>query len=204
MPMSLTLMAMFSFLSLFLMCGNRFGPLGFCDNMFGMAESEAYSTRRSNAVKKAAVVLIMFAAGGAFELLSSVLFSPWVDLMWRKPVSDWLVSLGFDRLAAYWSMVWVNLPEWCMAFLLGVLIGVLSKRYWFRNALVCGAGFILIPHILILVTLGWLPWAAFGFKVCLLMLFFDLVSIPVLLFTAWLFRRSRRKKEVGPALAAPA
>jgi hypothetical protein len=147
-------------------------------------------------MKNSVVVIVAFTVGGAFAIFNELLLPLWCDLGWRKPVSDWLVSLDFGQLAAYWGLVWINLPAWCLAFILGMLTGVASRgKNWFRNAVVCGIGFMLVPH------LYWLggghPWALFDFKIGLLTLLWNLGSVPLLLFGAWMFRRFGQKVGAG-------
>ncbi len=154
-------------------------------------------------MKNTVILFLSFLAGGAAVLLSGMLLFPlWFDLGWRKPIADWLVGLGHQRLAAYWNLVWFNLPEWCVAFVVGILLGIIIRRpRWLLTAVVCGVGFVIVPHLFILITLGVHPWMFFGFKMAAFTFLWNLAAIPLLLLGAWLGSRrggQERGKERKP------
>lgn len=120
----------------------------------------------------------------------------WVSLPLRRLVAEWLVASGHPGLGGYSSVIWLHLPTWCAALILGGLIGGLGgRKRWLTNALTCGIGFVAAPHLLILLTLeGYHPFVEFPTRIVLLTLLWDLVSMPLLLASGWLFSQLRRQE----------
>lgn len=155
------------------------------------------------------MLVIPVTAALAALLVSLVLDPLWLDLAWRKPVADALCQVGWPKLAAYWALVWINLPLWGMAVICGAAIGLAFHRgKWVVPALIAGLTLLLVPHLLTTVSLGYHPWVPFGLSVAFQALLWELVLIPLLLLAAWLMSRFGRpaQKQAGssPEPAQPA
>lgn len=154
-------------------------------------------------MKRTAFWVLLFLAGGLLALVVSMTLGYlWVSLGWRRPVVDWLLSIGFSpRVASYWSIVWIMLPDWAALVFVGAVIGRVARPgKWLRYALVVGGGFIAysligtIPYCLGLAELDG-SLARGTFWRCMAI---DLISLILVLLAAWLFSRRRGKPVVEP------
>lgn len=96
--------------------------------------------------------LLVFAcwiiAGGALGVLAStVVFSLWFDLGWRKPVANWLVARGMAQVAVYWSQAWLRLPEWLIVGLASIAAAVLVRRQLLPKITLFCISFVLAPYL---------------------------------------------------------
>ena len=136
-----------------------------------------------------------FSAGGAAVFLNDVVLFPyWLELNWRKPVQDWLLASGNETTAGYWSLLWVNLPEYVAALAFGVVIGLVAHHRWAIAAVFGSVGFILVPHLASLFVPTGHQWP---FKVAVTALLWDFVAVLLLFGGAWLGQRIRRSKSGG-------
>jgi hypothetical protein len=116
-----------------------------------------------------------------------------------------MVAIGLPHvLAAYWAMVWINMPGWIVAVGAGVVAGAMRRHSaWLRFSLLSCVAFILTPHLMQLLILGVHPWPYFGPRVAVQAFLWNAVSIPLLLLGAWLTARRKRPstpngaKEIG-------
>ncbi len=143
-------------------------------------------------MKRAIHTIAWFCCGGLVAVIGGSLLSVlWHALGWRKPVSDCLVNLGYRDLAAYWGLVWINLPDWFVALLLGVGVGRIRRGRWIAASAWVAAGFILVPHLMF-VALGPVPWSYLSAGVAIKIFAWDVVAVPLLFGGAWLGARLRR------------
>lgn len=129
---------------------------------------------------------ILFAVGAAAALVADFLLYPlWFYLGWRKPVSDWLLAIGLPAVvAAYWGMVWVNLPGWVMAIGAGLFVGTTRRHSaWVAAALLACAAFLLTPYVYML-ALGYSLGAGYGPGIAVRVLLWHSVAIPLVLLAA--------------------
>ena len=83
----------------------------------------------------------------------SMCLSPlWFQLGWDRPVNDWLISLGLGSIAGHWGMVWIYLPNWLIASLFGLAIGLCVPKRWFLASLIGGISFTFGSYPLLAVT----------------------------------------------------
>jgi hypothetical protein len=139
-----------------------------------------------------------FLAGAAGGILSAmVVFPMWDRAGWRRPVADWLARRSLAGLAAAWGLVWAALPDWGLAWLISVVLGVAFPRRWIWTAAAAAAGFLLGPHLVMLLVLGGHAWPDAGLKVAALKLLVNLLVVPPVLLGAWLGSRIRTHLEAA-------
>ena len=119
-----------------------------------------------------------------FRMLIAVEFSSiWIDLGWRKPVAEWFIAHGCGRIAGYWGVMWVNMPQLLLSFIVGLLSGLLLRSRWFLAAGVSCLGFFMIPEImgaLYMWTEGVYPLPFISTCVAIIGLLFDVANITLL------------------------
>src|SRR5687768_17529139 len=96
--------------------------------------------------------LLLFACwmivGGALGVLAStLLFSLWFDLGWRKPVADWLSARGMSRIAGYWGLAWLHLLDWLIVGLASIAAAVFVRRELLPKITLFCVSFVLAPHL---------------------------------------------------------
>ena len=139
---------------------------------------------------------VPFAVGAAAAVVADCLLSVlWFDLGWRKPVADWMIAVGMPTgIAAYWAMVWVDLPNWVAALCIGLVVGAMRRKSsWVGSALATCVGFMLTPHLLMFAA-GYHPWVAVEFSVAVKTFLWGAVSVPLIFLGAWLTFRYKRPK----------
>jgi hypothetical protein len=106
--------------------------------------------------RNAAIAACAALFGGGAAFLSDVYFFPfWFDLGWRQPVANWIMAIGLgDAIAAYWNKIWFHMPDWLIATLLGILVGLCVRKTWLVASLCCGLAFVLTRELLFLLVLG--------------------------------------------------
>jgi hypothetical protein len=87
----------------------------------------------------------------------------------------------------HWSMIWINVPMFLLAALLGALVGLLLPRRWLRYSLVCGLAFLATPQALAW-ALGVHYYQLYG---SLYISPYDIAPLPILLLVAGLGSRLR-------------
>lgn len=91
---------------------------------------------------KAKKTVIPILIGVAAALVDVWLVSNlWSSLGWRGPVADWISHHGFPRLAVWCSNLWLRLPTFVIAMVLGIVVVRLFRNRWLSSALLCAAGF---------------------------------------------------------------
>jgi len=156
-------------------------------------------------MKRVAFWVGLFLGAGLLEIVIGVTVGiAWIDLGWRKPVADWLGAQGVPGwIAGYWGLVWIKLPDWVALFVLGAVIGRMSRpKRWLRHALAVGCGFIAYPVICsisyclcLAESDGSLAVGAFWSSMA-----WDSVSLLLLVLAAWLFRRRPLSAGFAPVM----
>jgi hypothetical protein len=97
-------------------------------------------------MKRFLVFLGWAVAGGALGALSSTfLFRFWFKLGWREPVANWLAARGLGRVAGYWGLAWVYLPDWSIISLVSVVAALLVRRQLLPKITLFCVSFALVP-----------------------------------------------------------
>lgn len=150
-------------------------------------------------MRKTFLISLIFLVGSIIGLLNNFFVNFWIDLGWRRPVADWLVHLGYERLAGYWGLVWINLPIWFSALITGIILGVIiAGLNWLRTATVFAIGFVLTPELIAYTLMPYDLWLVRGFWVSTwiiaLGIFGDLIAISLLILGVWMGTRLKRSK----------
>jgi hypothetical protein len=118
----------------------RFAVHGFWS---GVCES---SVRRPRIMKRFLPSVIWFTAGAVLgQLAETVLFQLWDKVGLLIPVARWFHSHGDNTMVKCWFIFWVNVPNWFLVAMVGILGGLLIKRCLVLNLLLFGFGFALVP-----------------------------------------------------------
>jgi hypothetical protein len=145
-------------------------------------------------MKRFTPYILWFVAGAVLGVITdNLLGAPWIQLGWRQPIADWLGLHGLSALAGYWGLVWIHLPDWIIATIVGVCGGIFIRRQPIVSLLILGLGFIVTP-ILVTAVAGFSP-IAFGSRVFLSSLVWDCVSVALLLMFAFLGVRFREHEK---------
>ena len=141
--------------------------------------------------------LLIFAcwviAGGALGVLTTtVLFSLWFDLGWRKPVADWLMARGMAQVAVYWSQAWLRLPQWLIVGLASIAAAVLVRRQLLPKITLSCISFVLVPYLAGIAS-GFNP-LAFGARAFAITLLWNVsvISVGIALAVSISAMRARR------------
>ncbi|MHC4737979.1 MAG: hypothetical protein ACYS9Y_03645 [Planctomycetota bacterium] len=150
-------------------------------------------------MRKIFYLLLIFLAGSVIGLFNQFLFDFWFVLDWWRPVADWLVHLGYERLAGYWGIIWVYLPIWFSGFISGIILGLIIARLnWLRKAAVFAIGFVFTPSLISYVLIPYELWIVRGLWastwIVALDIFGDLIAISLLIFGVWMGMWFKRGK----------
>ncbi|MCH7987998.1 MAG: hypothetical protein IID46_02475 [Planctomycetes bacterium] len=133
--------------------------------------------------------------GGAVSFINAVYFTlPWMELGWRRPVQDWLVDIGLGSVAGYWGIVWLFLPEWILAGILGVCIGLCLREKWLIAAISCAFAFISATDLIIYFSGEDDPTSWFSADVSMTILLWRMPSFFILAAAAYMFSGSREDR----------
>ena len=105
--------------------------------------------------------VVWFCAGAVLgEIASTVLFHIWSHIAHPFFISihDWLASLGHQSLAHGWVWLWLNLPTWFSAVVVGFVAGVAIRRHHVLNLLLVGLGFSVVPLALAVYLYSFAPY----------------------------------------------
>ncbi len=144
----------------------------------------------------------VFAAIFVYGASVLILYPLWMDLGWRTPIADALVSAGFPELAAHWGMVWIKLPEWLLGGLLGAVIGLaFGADKWIAPATAAGLTFFIAPHIGMLIFLGLEghPYAHSGLSVAIRTELWSLPGIAMFILAACVAAQLRSTDHQQPS-----
>jgi hypothetical protein len=132
-------------------------------------------------VKRFTSYILWFFAGAVLGVIAdTVLANLWVQLGWRQPIANWLVSHGFStRLAAYWGSIYLHLPNWFIASIVSFCGGFYIRRQPVVSLLMFGFGFVVIP-LFVAMAAGFNP-AVFGLVIFLHTLIWDGITILLVL-----------------------
>jgi hypothetical protein len=142
------------------------------------------------AFRHCAIVLAAFVNGGAAAVLVVVVLqTAWFDLGWHRLVGQVFAGLN-SAAGGYASIVWSNLPDYFIALGLGIVWGLLLPRRWLLAAISASAGFVLVPHVALLLNEGGHPWGSMGLPGAGLW-FISFLPVPLLFFGAYCGARLR-------------
>ena len=90
----------------------------------------------------ASVVVLL--AGAVIEWINTVFVFPyWARLGLRAPVAEHLIRSGYGWLAGPWSLLWLHLPDYLLAFLVGTTFAVAVRSRPKFFAALCSGGVVL-------------------------------------------------------------
>jgi hypothetical protein len=71
----------------------------------------------------------MTVCGFIFALVNLMFFFPfWYALDWCQPVSNWATNAGLsDTVVSYWPLIWSRIPDWLVASILGIIVGLCAS-----------------------------------------------------------------------------
>jgi hypothetical protein len=145
-------------------------------------------------MKRFTPYILWFVAGAVLGVITNNLLGAlWIQLGWRQPIADWLVSRGFPHLAGYWGLVWLQLPDWFIVTVVGICGGIFIRRQPIVSLLMLGVGFVVVPVVVTAIA-GFSP-LAFGIGVLLTGLMWDCTSIVLLLSFGLLGFRFRQHEK---------
>ena len=126
--------------------------------------------------------------GTALPLLNVFFISPWwIDLGWRRPVAEWLLSIGVS--SRYWGLIWLHIPDWTIALLLGVCGAFFLRRKWLiAGAVPCALAYVFSCDLLIFLSGERFPYVFSGPNSALILTLLDLpaallIFVPALIFS---------------------
>jgi hypothetical protein len=145
-------------------------------------------------MKKFTPYILWFVAGAILGFIAdNLLGALWIQLGWRQPIANWLASHGFSALASYWGLVWIRLPVWIIAAIVGICGGIFIRRQPIPSLLIFGIGFVVMPVVATAIA-GFSP-TVFGLGVWFKATMWDCISIVLLLAFAFLGFRFREHKK---------
>jgi len=132
--------------------------------------------------------------GWVLDVINSVFIFPlWFQLGWRRPVQDWLISIGWGSIAGSFGMVWVHTTDWLLAAVFGIAIGVLVPRRWLLVSFCGGVSFAYATYFLLSSTLSLL--SQFGLSVLASVLAWKVPSVLLVMGMAFLSSRMIRDRQ---------
>ena len=148
--------------------------------------------RLSTVIRAAAMIV----CGSIFAILDACyLFPLWEVLAWRRPVADWIINFGLgDTIAGYWGLVWLRVPQWLLAAILGIISGLCDSKNWLVTSLCCGLAFVLTPGLFLFVIGQENPSAWFGPDVFISLQCWKVPSVVLVICLAFLSSRIRKRK----------
>jgi len=139
--------------------------------------------------------VVWFCAGAVLgEIAGTFLFNIWSHLGHPvlRPVHDWLASLGYTSLAHCWVWLWLNLPIWLSAVVVGFVAGIIIRQHSALNLLLVGLGFAVVPFALSVYLYSFTPY--------LIQYVWHLATIVILVLFGLLGHRIRRTMLPNTAL----
>ena len=145
---------------------------------------------------KAKYLILPFVIGVIASLADAWLLSNlWIALDWRRPIAEWLSGLGFTGLARWFGLVWICIPTFVVAALLGVVVARLFPERWLTAVAFCALGFIGVSFVLMSLWVSGLPSSLHTWTIALKAEAWSLLSLGLLVLGAWL--HVRRKTDTG-------
>lgn len=142
------------------------------------------------------IVLIAgaFLGGLALDMVNSMFVLPfWIQLGFRRPVQDWLISIGLGSLAGYYGMVWIQITDWLLAALYGIVIGILFPRRWLLASFCGGISFAYATFFLL--SSPFSLATQFGLSAFVFVLAWKVPSVLLVVGTAYLASRTIRERQ---------
>jgi hypothetical protein len=148
--------------------------------------------------KRGLILAAWFIGGAVLGVLSTeFLIQWWIDLGERKPVADWLVSIGWPWGTGYWGLVSLHLPDWGVMTVAGGILGWILRRRWLEAVLAISIGYVVGPWAWSEITEGETGLGlAWRLGVLWMVLWWDLLAMVVAVSTAAMARLIGRKRAV--------
>lgn len=134
--------------------------------------------------------LVALSAGVAAAIFLIFLGAGWIGLGFRAPVAAWLSEHDFSWLIGKWSLLWVHLPNYFVALLLGYIVGRYLRLRWWKAAIFGSTGYFILPQIYYVLDQS---YRAFGIDVIAHTMLWGVVTVPMICISSWLgeVRKSR-------------
>ena len=93
-------------------------------------------------------IVVALVAGLYLELLSyEVLLQPWMDLELHALLVRELLDMGLGSVARHFGLIWSRVPEWSLAMIGAIVIGMRVERKQRTTAMMWGLGLIVGGYI---------------------------------------------------------
>jgi hypothetical protein len=143
-------------------------------------------------VMKTKHFLLPLIIGASASLVDAWLFSNlWAALGWQLAIGEWLSQVGFTTLARWFVQLWIRIPTFVMAGLLGLLIARFFGDRWILSVLACAVGFVGVSFLLLAWVVGLSSPPGFGGYVALRLQAWNAAYAVLLFFGEWLYVRRR-------------
>lgn len=96
-------------------------------------------------MKKVQLVQILILGVVACLLDFLLLSNAWAGLGWRGTIAEWIRDLGFSRAAGRFGVIWIRIPTFFVAGVLGFSIARLIPGHWRAAAFLGGVAFVGTP-----------------------------------------------------------
>jgi hypothetical protein len=147
---------------------------------------------------KANRVILLILIGVAAALADAWLFSNlWNALDWRRPLAEWIAGHGFTRLAGWFGEIWIRIPTFAIAAILGLVVARLFPERWLSSAVLCVIGFMGTSFVLTAFVVGLLFDHPRKWRFALGAEAWSSVSIGLLVLSAWIYGRRKRPELSG-------
>jgi hypothetical protein len=122
----------------------------------------------------------------------------WTDLGWRRPIQGWMVAHGMGSLAGKFGLLYLYIPDYTLAILVGIIIGLTAWRQWWQLSLVYSTTMVGFPYILD----GFSYLMPFGGRVVSIVVLLNMLIMPLVLGGAWALSRGpcRRAARIASGL----
>jgi hypothetical protein len=126
------------------------------------------------------------------HLVEPFLFDALNVIAWRRPVQNWLITIGLGRYAPYYAFLSLHWPDVFLAIPAGLVIGFIGYRRWVRWLLLYISAYVLIPWAVYLTyripTTGvYFHWLGPALT--------TLAVAPPALLAAWIGSRGKRRRD---------
>ena len=124
---------------------------------------------------------------------SSLILGAWISLGWRRPIQDWMTAHGAGSLAGYFGLLYIQIPEFALAIMAGVAVGLVAWRRWWQLSLLFSGTMFAFPYILMAID-GSIWGFLDGGGVIVITALQNLPIIPLALGGAWAASRRRCRR----------
>lgn len=134
---------------------------------------------------------------GAVTLICerSWILGAWISLGWRRPIQDWMTVHGAGSLAGYFGLLYIQIPEFALAILGGVTVGLVAWRRWWQLSLLYSGTMFGFPYILMTIDGSiWIILDNFGGGIFARTVLQNSLIVPLALGGAWGVSRGRCRR----------